>query len=190
MSKIKFAALGVAALGVAALPVAASYAEVTNPQSADTTYQATIEDTFTFTNNQKDQTITSALTNGGEVVTNETPTNLKVVTNHSKGFNITAKSEADSSAALISTTVATDTIPYSKTALAAGTSGWNLTLGSGFSTNGIIALADAGVTIHTQNTPTTTTGVAADITYAAAASSSQAAGTYDNVVTYTATLNS
>ena len=187
MSKIKFAALGVAALGVAALPVAASYAA---PQTANTTYQATIEDTFTFTNDQQGQTITSPLTNGGEVVTNKTPTNLKVVTNHSKGFNITAKSEADSSAALISTTVATDTIPYSKTALAAGTSGWNLTLGSGFSTNGIIALADAGVTIHTQNTPTTTTGVAADITYAAAASSSQAAGTYDNVVTYTATLNS
>ena len=187
MSKIKFAALGVAALGVAALPVAASYAEVTSPQSADTTYQATIEESFTFTNSQKDQTITSALTNGGEVVTNATKTNLKVVTNHTSGFNITAASEADSDAALKS---ASDTIPYSTTALTAGTSGWNLTLGSGFSTNGIIALADAGVTIHTQSTPTTTTGVAADITYAAAASSSQAAGTYDNVVTYTATLNS
>jgi hypothetical protein len=188
MSKIKFAALGVAALGVAALPVAASYAaEVTNPQTADTTYQATIEDTFTFTNSQEGQTITSPLTNGGDVVTNATLTNLKVVTNHSKGFNITAKSEANSSAALKS---ATDTIPYSTTALTQGTSGWNLTLEGAFSTSGIIALADDGVTIHTQDTPTTTAGVDADITYAAAAASNQAAGTYDNVVTYTATLKS
>lgn len=201
MSKIKFAALGVAALGVAALPVAASYATeyTSSPAAGDVTYQAVIEDSFAVTIDDAGNTVSYTLV-GGEAAKNTEKTSIKVVTNHSTGYNITAQSKggsaiattgATASNALQSKTDKNDAIDYSTTAISGvASSAWNLTADKNFSVPGVIDLKTAqATTIHTQNGPTTSAGVEGTITYTAVAADGQDAGTYDNVVTYTVTEN-
>ena len=165
-SKKVLGALSLAAvLGVAGLGVAGANAATT----AEVTYQASLAQSIDITSGEASVELT--LTNGGAV---QSGTNvLTYNSNSASGYTITAKVADNTN--LVS---GSDTIPYSTAEVAQGTSGWNLTgdaiLNFGAGTTATVA-TDAG----NANDATKT------ITFKAAASDAQAAGTYTKAVTYT-----
>lgn len=165
-SKKVLGALSLAAvLGVAGLGVAGVNAATT----AQVTYQASLEQSIDITSD--DATVELTLTNGGAVQSDANE--LTYNSNSASGYTITASVTGDTN--LVS---GDDTIAYSTAAVTQGTSGWNLTgdaiLNFGAGTTATVA-TDAG----NANRATKT------ITFSAAASDAQAAGTYVKAVTYT-----
>ena len=165
-SKKVLGALSLAAvLGVAGLGVASANAETT----AQVTYQASLAQSIDIKSNKPSVELT--LTNGGEVQsdTNE----LTYNSNSASGYTITASVTGDTNL-----TSGDDTIAYSTAAVTQGTSGWNLTgdaiLNFGAGTTATVATDTANANDATKT-----------ITFSAAASDAQAAGTYTKAVTYT-----
>lgn len=165
-SKKVLGALSLAAvLGVAGLGVAGVNAATTAP----VTYKATLSDSLSISADAAEKTVT--LTNGGAPASVETT--LTYNTNAAAGAVILAASTTNTDL-----TSGTNTIPYSTTALSAGTSGWNLTANSE-----IVELDTTAATVLDNISATASTSLA--VTFAAAADADQPAGTYQNAVTYT-----
>ena len=165
-SKKVLGALSLAAvLGVAGLGVAGANAATT----AEVTYQASLAQSIDIESG--DASVEVTLTNGGEV---KTGTNvLTYNSNAAKGYTITASVEGNTN--LVS---GSDTIPYSTAAVAKGTSGWNLT-------GDAILNFNSGTTATVASDTANANGATKNITFSAAASAAQAAGTYTKDVTYT-----
>ena len=165
-SKKVLGALSLAAvLGVAGLGVAGANAATT----AEVTYQASLAQSIDILSD--DATVELTLTNGGEVQTGVNQ--LTYNSNAAKGYTITASVTGDTN--LVS---GTDTIPYSTSAVVKGTSGWNLT------GDAILDFA-SGTTATVTSDTASANGATKNITFSAAASAAQAAGTYTKAVTYT-----
>ena len=165
-SKKVLGALSLAAvLGVAGLGVAGANAETT----ADVTYQASLAQSIDISSD--DPSVNLTLTNGGEV-----QSDVNVLTynsNSASGYTITASVTGDTNL-----TSGDDTIPYSTSAVTKGTSGWNLTGDS-------ILNFNSGTTATVATDTSNANGATKNITFSAAASDAQAAGTYTKAVTYT-----
>lgn len=170
-----------AGIGVAAaLPLAMAqpgHAATT----ADTTINAVVGDSISISTGTY-STIT--LDNIGVNETKTAEGGFTVATNHASGYTVSVKGNAASGDATALTMDASNAIPYSASAVAAGTAGWNLSL------NNVIPASIAEATnIVEQGQASAATGDAYTVKYNVATSSNQAAGTYVGKVTYTAAVN-
>lgn len=182
------AALGVAAgLGIAALPSGAIFADAdstslpltygSSPATTNVTVQLTVGEAIAIAVDSDTcaatATIGSTATCAGVVAAG---------TNVARGFKIEV-TDADSTLELTSSTT-TDTIAAVSGTLTGGMTGggWNITGGSLTSA----AITTGQQTVHTQ----ATAGVReVNMTYNFATAADQAAATYSDTITYTATVN-
>lgn len=200
MSKMSkaIAALGVVAgLGVAALPLS-SYAAVVNSDPLDVTAQAIIEESISVTADATDDTVKiENVTANQEVASNSTT--LTVETNNTSGYSVSIKDKDAVTALTTDGTDAANGIPAAtEAALIKGNKGW------GFKTS----TTTEGVTVPTagqsyraiETGPQTIASRASgasvadgdkiELTFGVVVDASIAAGTYEDVVTITATTNS
>ncbi len=163
------AALGVAtALGVAALPLA-SYAANT----ATTSISVLIDETLSIT---ATATETATVTNNAAVNETMKPV-VTVITNHSSGYVVSAKTTHTGGPALKTTGGAS--IPAASPAT--GTSAWAI---KGGALSAYTPLATSDTTVLSSGNPTAATGVATTFTIGVTAASNQAAGTYTGTITW------
>lgn len=182
-----FAILGVVAgLGVAALPLSSYAAD----PSQDIKVQLTLDD-YISCEMSKDAESTVTITdivNNGAAQTNSTSINVK--TNSTKGYKVTIKSKTSETALVNTTEGVTASIPALGTAVATiptGESAWGYKGGDITNFTGVTA-TDA--TLKTSEAKATSNdGDDIEVTFGAAASASQAPGTYEQTVVLTAAVN-
>lgn len=166
------AAIGViAGLGVAALPVGA-FAVSTQ----DVTVKVNIDSSISLGVDQNTTQVTMA---PNQADSSSLKTKLTVSTNNAAGYKLEVK-DKDADTSLKS---GTNTIPAAA-AVSAGTAAWNVKGGDKvFQSGAAITAADQLVTESSAPAASAQT----DMTYGVSTSSNQASGTYQDVITYTAT---
>lgn len=166
------AALGViAGLGVAALPIgafAASTQEVTVKVNIDSSISLGVDQAMTQVTMAPNQANTTSL-----------KTKLTVATNNAAGYKLEVK-DKDADTSLKS---GTNTIPAAAS-VAAGTSAWNVKGGDKIFQSGA-AITAADQLVAESSAPVASAQT--DMTYGVSTASNQASGTYQDVITYTAT---
>src|SRR5574344_424052 len=179
------AALGIAAgLGVAALPLSSFAALDLNgvngdAKTMDVTVSATVGSSVAIAVNAATEPATINLTaNASGTSTSK----VEYATNSSTGLTLSLK---DKDTDLNLKSGDTDVIPAAA-AVAAGTSAWNITGGTS------VCQAGAAITSADQEVVKTTAAVndSTTMTYGVSTSADQHPGTYTDVITYTASINS
>ena len=179
------AALGVVAgLGVAALPLS-SYAVETGP----VTVRAEIDNSISVTSASNEVNLGTLIVNGP---VSEGSVDVTVATNDSKGYTLTVK-DADSVTDMVNSASATSKIPAGVPAQ--GKSFWGV---KGGTQGAYTPVTAAGVELAktTASTGTTTTedgtlvnGEITKVTFGVSAGTGLEAGTYEDDVVFTATVN-
>ena len=167
---IKIASLGVAALGFAAMPVAGVFAS-DNVDLTDTV-TVTIGDNCSFTKaTSGDFTADMTVTDLEEFGTNAST--YKVICNNSDGYTVTASFDG------MTSNDTEDTIPYSTSNPAAGTSAWGAYIDSGSTP------VASSATVKQSSAATTSAGETFVAKYKVSTDNIQEQGTYSGTATYT-----
>lgn len=195
MSKMSkaIAALGVVAgLGVAALPLS-SYAVAGKTATATTTAQAIVGDSIAIT--VADETVTMGTTVMANQEAAEGSTNITVQTNNAAGYSVNIK-DSDTELALKTTDGSGTATGIPAGIPQKGKNAWGFKVSS--SAEGVTVDSDvqdyvkiktSNTEIATKSTPSANAGDVITLTFGVTVDTTIAAGTYQDVVTLTASTN-